>query len=77
MFKFLIFLVLLAGSSLFVTEVFSLDIELQKEGDRIIESKGWLTPEEHSLREHLQIIIDQREFPVSYTHLTLPTILLV
>jgi len=62
MFKFLIFLTLLAGSSLFVTEVFSLEIELQKESDRIIESKGWLTPEEHSLREHLQIIIDQREF---------------
>ena len=62
MFKFLIFLVLLAGSSLFVTEVFSLEIELQKESDRIIESKGWLTLEEHSLREHLQIIIDQREF---------------
>ncbi|NWK05473.1 hypothetical protein HX833_05210 [Marine Group I thaumarchaeote] len=62
MFKFLIFLILLAGSSLFVTEVFSLEIELQKESDRIIESKGWLTLEEHSLREHLQIIIDQREF---------------
>jgi len=62
MFKFLIFLVLLAGSSLFVTEVFSLEIELQKESDRIIESKGWLTPEERSLKEHLQIIIDQREF---------------
>jgi len=62
MFKFLIFLILLAGSSLFVTEVFSLEIELQKESDRIIESKGWLTPEEHSFREHLQIIIDQREF---------------
>ena len=62
MFKFLIALILLAGSSLFVTEVFALEIELQKESDRIIESKGWLTPEEHSLREHLQIIIDQREF---------------
>jgi len=62
MFKFLIFLVLLAGSSLFVTEVFALEIELQKESDRIIESKGWLIPEEHSLREHLQITIDQREF---------------
>jgi len=37
MFKFLVLLILLAGSSLFVTEVFSLDIELQKEGDRIIE----------------------------------------
>ena len=62
MFKFLIFLILLAGSSLFVTEVFALEIELQKESDRIIESKGWLQPEQHSLREHLQIIIDQREF---------------
>jgi len=62
MFKFLIFLVLLAGSSLFVTEAFSLEIELQKESDRIIESKGWLQPEQHSFREHLQIIIDQREF---------------
>jgi len=62
MFKFLIFLILLAGSSLFVTEVFSLEIELQKESDRIIESKGWLQPEQHSLKEYLQIIIDQREF---------------
>jgi len=62
MFKILIFLILLAGSSLFVTEVFSLEIELQKESDRIIESKGWLTLEQHSLKEHLQIIIDQREF---------------
>jgi len=62
MFKILIFLILLAGSSLFVTEVFSLEIELQKESDRIIESKGWLTPDERSLKEHLQIIIDQREF---------------
>jgi len=61
MFKILIFLILLAGSSLFVTEVFSLEIELQKESDRIIESKGWLTPEQHSLHENLQIIIDQRE----------------
>ena len=61
MFKFLIALVLLAGSSLFVTEAFSLEIELQKESDRIIESKGWLQPEQHSLKEFLQIIIDQRE----------------
>jgi len=61
MFKFLIFLILLAGSSLFVTEVFALVIELQKESDRIIESMGWLEPEQHSLKEFLQIIIDQRE----------------
>jgi len=62
MFKFLIFLILLAGSSLFVTEAFSLEIELQKESDRIIESKGWLQIEQHSLKELLQIIIDQKEF---------------
>jgi len=62
MFKILIFLILLAGSSLFVTEVFALEIELQKESDRIIEARGWLQPEQHSLKEHLQIIIDQREF---------------
>jgi len=61
MFKFLIFLVLLAGSSLFVTEVFAVEIELQKESDRIIEAKGWLEPEQHSLKEFLQIIIDQKE----------------
>jgi len=61
MFKILIFLLLLAGSSLFLTEVFALEIELQKESDRIIESMGWLELEQHSLKEHLQIIIDQRE----------------
>jgi len=61
MFKILIFLILLAGSSLFVTEVFALEIELQKESDRIIEAKGWLEPGQHSLTEFLQIIIDQRE----------------
>jgi hypothetical protein len=60
MFRLLIFLILLAGSSLFVTEVFSLEIELQKESERIIEAKGWLTPEQHTLKELLKIIIDQR-----------------
>jgi len=81
MFKFLIFLALLAGSSLFVTEVFALEIELQKESDRIIEAKGWLEPEQHSLKEFLQIIIDQREsknrisvglISSSQTHIKLP-----
>ena len=59
MLKFLIFLVLLAGSSLFVTEVFSLEIELQKESERVIDSYGWLTPEKFSLQEQIQIIIDE------------------
>ena len=56
--KFLIILLLLFGSSLFVAEVFALEVELQKESDRIIEAKGWLTPELHSFQEQLQIIID-------------------
>jgi len=81
MFKILIFLILLASSSLFVTEVFALEIELQKESDRIIEAKGWLEPEQHSLKEFLQIIIDQREsknrisvglISNSQTHIKLP-----
>ena len=62
MFKLLIFLILLAGSPLFVMEVFSLDIEIQKESDRIIEAKGWIIPETHSYQEQFQIIIDQTGF---------------
>ena len=50
---------LLVGSSLFVTEVFSLEIELQKESERIIESFGWLTPEKFAIQEQIQIIIDE------------------
>jgi len=57
--KFLIILLLLVGSSLFAVEVFALEVEIQKESDRIIESKGWLTPETHSYQEQFQIIIDQ------------------
>jgi len=55
--KFLI--ILLAVSSLFAVEVFALDVEIQKESDRIIESRGWLTPEIHSFQEQFQIIVDQ------------------
>ena len=50
---------LLAGASLFAVEVFALEVEIQKESDRIIESKGWLTPELYSFQEQFQIIIDQ------------------
>ena len=57
--KFLIILLLLATSSLFAVEAFALEVEIQKESDRIIESKGWLTPETHSYHEQFQIIIDQ------------------
>ena len=57
--KFLIILLLLTCSSLFAVEAFALEVEIQKESDRIIESKGWLTPEIHSFQEQFQIIIDQ------------------
>ena len=57
--KFLIMLLLLAGSSLFAVEAFALEVEIQKEADRIIESKGWLTPEIHTFQEQFQIIIDE------------------
>jgi len=56
--KFLIILLLLAVSSIFVVEAFALEVEIQKESDRIIESRGWLTPEIHSFQEQFQIIID-------------------
>jgi len=59
--KFLIILLLLAGSSLFAVEAFALEVEIQKESDRIIESKGWLTPEIHSFQEQIQIIIDRAD----------------
>ena len=61
MLKFLIFLVLLLGSSIFVTQAFSLEIELQKESERIIESFGWLTLEKFSMQEQIQIIIDHEK----------------
>ena len=59
MFKFLIFLILLTGSSLFVTEVFSLEIELQPEGERQREEMGWLLPERDPLQEQMQLVIDR------------------
>ena len=64
MYKFLIILLLLAGSSLFAVEAFALEVEIQKESDRIIESKGWLTPDIHSYQEQFQIIIDQANYKI-------------
>ena len=59
MFKFLILLAFLIGFSFFVTDVFSVEIEIMKEEERIIESMGWITPELHTLQEQFQIIIDE------------------
>ena len=61
MFKFLILLAFLVGFSFFVTDVFSVDIEIMKEEERIIESMGWITPELHTMQEQVQIIIDETE----------------
>ena len=53
------FSALLLSLSFFVTDVFSLEIELQKESERIQESMGWITPEKLSYQEQMQVIIDQ------------------
>ena len=62
MLKFLMFLTLLACSSFFITDAFSLEVELLKESDRIMDTLGWL-----------ELGNEQYQEPVSYTHLTLPT----
>ena len=59
MLKFLIFFVLLVGSSLFVVDVFSVEVELQDKDDWIIESMGWLTPEKVDMQEQFKIVIDE------------------
>ncbi len=59
MIKFLVFLVLLVGSSLFVTDAFSLEIEFQTKGDWITDTLEWQRLSQHPLQEQFQIIIDE------------------
>ena len=59
MLKFLIFLAFLIASPFLLAEVSSLEVEFQKESERIIESMGWLEPEKVSYQEQIQIIIDR------------------
>ena len=59
MLKFLMFLTLLACSSFFVTDAFSLEVEVLKESDRVIETLGWLKPGNIPFQEQIQLIIDQ------------------
>jgi len=61
MLKFLIFFILLASSSLFLVDAFSLEVEIQKESERVIESMGWLEPEKVSYQEQIQITIDHAD----------------
>jgi len=53
------FLTLLACSSFFVTDAFSLEVEVLKESDRVIETLGWLKPGNIAFQEQIQLIIDQ------------------
>ena len=59
MLKFLIFLLAITISPFLLTEAYSLEVEFQKESERIIESMGWLEPEKVSYQEQIQIIIDR------------------
>ena len=55
------FLTLLACSSFLVTDAFSIEVELLKESDRIMDTLGWLELGNEQYQEHLQIIINQIE----------------
>jgi len=59
MLKFLIFLVILMVFPFSLMNASSLEVEFQKESERIIESMGWLEPEKVSYQEQIQIIIDR------------------
>jgi len=58
MLKFLIFAAFFAVPAFFLTEAYSLEVEFQKESERIIESMGWLEPEKVSYQEQIQLLID-------------------
>ena len=61
MLKFLIFLAFLIASPFLLAEVSSLEVEFQKESERIIDSMGWLEPERIPYQEQIQIIIDHKD----------------
>jgi len=58
MLKLLIFLVFVIGCSVFLTQAFSLEVELQKEDERINEALGFLKPGDYDFQEQFQIIVD-------------------
>ena len=59
MLKLLIFLVFVIGCSVFLTQAFSLEVELQKEDERINEALGFLKPGDYDFQEQFQIIVDK------------------
>ena len=58
MIKFLISLIFLTSVSFFIVDVFGVEVELLKESDRIIDTRGWLELETDPFQEQLQIVID-------------------
>ena len=59
MLKSLIFLVFLISCSVFLTQAYSLEVELQKEDERILEEMGLLRPDIEPFQEQFQVIIDE------------------
>ena len=59
--KHLVFFALLIYSSFFLVNAYSIEIEIQKESERVRESLGWILPEKFPLQEQFQIIIDHTE----------------
>ena len=58
MIKYFVFLALLTCSSFFIADAFSVEIELLKESDSIIDTRGWLKLDEKlTFQEQIQIII--------------------
>ncbi len=60
MLKLLIFLVFVIGCSVFLTQAFSLEVELQKEDERINEALGFLKPGKYAFQEQFQVIVDEK-----------------
>ena len=60
MIKYFIFLVLLVPSTFFITDAFSVEVEILKESDRIIDTHGWSQLDDKiAFQEQIQILIDQ------------------
>ena len=62
MLKFLIFLVILMVFPFSLMNASSLEVEFQKESERVMDSMGWLEPDRIPYQEQIQIIIDRDGF---------------
>ena len=62
MLKFLIIVAFLIGAPFLLIDVSSLEVEFQKESERVIESMGWAEPDRVPYHEQIQIVIDRDGF---------------